>query len=96
MPDKTPTPVIFNNPHGSSVASLAAGIVSIIISIVPFLGFIFGVTAVIFGIIGLKSKKNPRWAKAGIVTGSVGIVISIIVSTLFIIAVLTLEIPDQA
>jgi len=96
MPTNTPTPTTLNNPRGASVASLAAGIVSVIVSLVPFAGFVFGVSAVIFGIFGLKSKKNPLWATAGIIIASIGIVISIIVSTIFIVAVSSLEIPNQS
>ncbi len=95
MSVNAPTPVA-NNPRGVSVASLAAGIISVIVSLLPFAGFLFGVPAVIFGILGLKSKKNRAWAKAGIIIASVGILISIIVSTLFVITVASLELPNQA
>jgi len=64
-----------NDGKGLSITSMVLGICSIIFSV--FLGFILGVLAIIFSAIGLKRKKNG-FAIAGLVTGIIGVVASLI------------------
>lgn len=71
------------------IASLALGIISLIMSFIPFVGIFFCITSImgiVFGIISLYKKQEKGKSIAGIVTSSLAIVIMIIY-TIFIIAV---------
>ena len=68
--------------RGWSVAALILGILSIVLSIIPFLGFLHGVFGPIFGIMAiiasLVSRRNLGYFDgvgiAGIILGTVGCV----------------------
>lgn len=60
------------NSQSLSIASLTLGILSIPL---PFIGFILGILAVVFGSISLKRNEGRKKAIAGIITGCVGIVL---------------------
>lgn len=63
------------------IASLALGIVSLIMSFIPFVGILFVITAVlgiILGIISLCKKQDKGKSIAGIITSTIAIIITII------------------
>jgi hypothetical protein len=77
--------------NGLGIAALVLGILSIPAAFI-FVGLVFGILAIVFGIIGLRRVKarradNKGMAIAGLVTGIIGLVLSIIVviGTVFIV-----------
>jgi len=64
---------------GYGIAALVLGIVGVALGwwIIPFLGFVAGILAVIFGGLGLRSRSRGM-SIAGLVLGIVTIVLSII------------------
>lgn len=64
------------NKSGLSIASMVLGIISIPFIFYAYLGFILGLLAIIFGIVGRK-KGEKTIAMAGIITGSIGLSLSI-------------------
>lgn len=76
--------------QGLSIAAMTLGIVSIISSLLWFFSIILGVLAIIFGAVAIKSPGRGK-AIAGIVTGSVGILLSILVVVLVLMALPALQ-----
>ncbi len=66
-------------PAGYGIAALVLGIVGVALGwwIIPFLGFIASILAIIFGALGLKSRTRGM-SIAGLVLGIVTVVLSII------------------
>lgn len=64
--------------QGHSTAALVLGILAIVASIVWYIGIPLGVIAIILGVNSLK-KQGHKKAVAGIVTGVIGIVISLLI-----------------
>ena len=64
--------------QGLSIASLVLGILAIITCLVWYIGIVLGVLAVIFGVVSVK-KRGRKKAIAGIVTGSIGIILSLLI-----------------
>ncbi len=61
-----------------SIASLVLGILAIIASVVWYISIVLGVLAIIFGAVSVK-KQGRKKAIAGIVTGSIGVVLSLLI-----------------
>ncbi len=59
---------------GLSIAAMVLGISSLVLW---FVGFILAVLAIIFGAIGLKRKRGRGFAITGLVTGIIGLIVSI-------------------
>jgi len=76
--------------NGLAIASLVTGIVAFVFGWAPFFGFVAGVAAVILGIISLKKLQNKGMSIAGIITGGLGALWSIIVTALFIISIVAI------
>lgn len=64
--------------QGLSITSLVLGILAIITSLVWYISIVLGVLAIVFGAISVK-KQGRKKAIAGIVTGSIGIVLSLLI-----------------
>ena len=78
---------------GFCIASLVLGIVTLIFFCIWYISIPCGILSIVFGIIGLKSV-NRGMAIAGLITGSIGLVISaLIVIFLFMIG-FTIGITD--
>ena len=75
---------------GLAVVSLIAGILSILVCLLVWLSLLLGVAAIVCGVISLKSAGRGK-AIAGIVTGSIGIVLSILVFLIGFFAVPALQ-----
>lgn len=63
---------------GLAITSLVTGIISMLLFLVPFIGFILAITAIITGILGLK-KKQGGMAIAGLITGIIGLLLGSII-----------------
>ena len=72
--------------QGLSLTSFILGLVGLVFSWVPILGFLAAVAAVILGFIAkAKEKQAPKWMWiAGVIAGFVAVVISLIVLIGFI------------
>lgn len=71
---------------GLAVASMVIGIVAIVLSFIPvigFISFILGPIAVILGIVAIVKKRGKGQAIAGIITGALGFIIVLIGTLLF-------------
>lgn len=82
------TPTAASTTSGLAIASLVVGIFAFIFGWVLFLGFAAGATAIILGIIALKKHAaNKAMPIAGIITGALGAVWSIVLSIIFIVSI---------
>ena len=68
---------------GLSIAALVLGIFELILSCTVFVSLIFGLIAIILGVLGLKSSKRGM-SIAGIVTGAIGMVIAVVMAFVWI------------
>ncbi len=90
-------PTVASTTNGIAIASLVVGIFAFIFGWVPFLGFAAGATAIILGVIALKKHAaNKGLPVAGITTGALGALWSIILSIIFIIGIAALSVGGAA
>jgi len=75
--------------NGLAIAALVVGIIAVVSGWAPFWGVIVGAAAVVLGIIALKKPGGKGMSIAGIITGAVGALWSLIISAFFIIAIVT-------
>ncbi len=73
-----------------SIASLVLGIVSLLNLIFWFVSLPLGILAIIFGILGLKTAGRGK-AIAGIITGGLGALISLLIFAIVIVALPSLQ-----
>lgn len=80
--------------NGMAVAALVLGILAILFGLfIQPIGIILGVLAIVFGIIGRnRAKENPAlgrggMALAGLITGVIGLLISIVILVLAVVLV---------
>lgn len=76
--------------QGLSIAALALGIVSIVTALLGVLAVVSGVLAIVFGAVSLKSPGRKK-ALTGIITGSIGILLSILVVVMVFFALPVLQ-----
>lgn len=79
-------PPVPTQKSGMAVAAMVIGIIAIVLSFIPVLGFvsfILGPLAVIFGIVALVKKRGKGQAITGIITGAAGFVIVLIGTLMF-------------
>lgn len=72
--------VVEKSKNGFGVTSLIVGIVSIIFCWTGFFGGILETIAIVFGIVGIIKKRGTGMAIAGLVCGSVALLISIAIT----------------
>ncbi|MFT3982565.1 MAG: DUF4190 domain-containing protein [Lachnospiraceae bacterium] len=85
QPVDTEPPVSGGN-IGFSITSLVCGILSILCCCAWYLSIILAVVAIVFGILSLKKNADGRtMAIAGLITGGLGLVLSIIVLVLVLV-----------
>lgn len=94
--NKAPAPTGPAPTNGLAIAALVVGIVAFISGWAPFWGFIAGVTAVVLGILGLRKPGLKGMSIAGLVTGAVGALWSLVVSAFFILAIVSVGIGGAA
>ncbi len=75
---------------GHSTASLVLGILAIIASLTILFGALFGILAIIFGAKSLKTLGRKK-AISGIVMGSIGIVLSLLMILIIMLAIPALQ-----
>ncbi|AJT41395.1 hypothetical protein [Psychromicrobium lacuslunae] len=78
--------------NGFGIAALVVGIVALVISFIPFLGwgaFVLGPIAIILGILGVVLKKGSKKGTSitGIILGAIAVVIAIIVAAITALAI---------
>lgn len=76
--------------QGLAIASLVLGILAIITCPVPYISIVLGVIAIILGAVSVKTKGRKK-AISGIVTGSVGVVLAILVFVMTLVALPALQ-----
>lgn len=64
--------------QGLAIASLVLGILAIVTCLVWYIGIVLGVLAIVFGAASVK-KQGRKKAIAGIVTGGIGIALSLLI-----------------
>lgn len=64
--------------QGLAIASLVLGILAIITCLVWYISIVLGVLAIVFGAVSVRNRGRKK-AIAGIVTGSIGIVLSLLI-----------------
>lgn len=78
--------------NGLAIAALIVGIAAVLSGWVPFWGFVVGVAAIILGIIGLKKSGQKGMSIAGIITGAIGALWSLVISVIVIMSLVTLSV----
>jgi len=70
-----------------SITSMALGIASVVLSLVWFLAIPLGIAAIVLAVLGKKKERNAKgfWL-TGLITGIVGIVLSLLIVVLAAIA----------
>ncbi|ULO04683.1 DUF4190 domain-containing protein [Paenibacillus sp. 19GGS1-52] len=79
--------------NGKSIAALVLGILSIVL---PYIGLLFGIIAIIFSAISLKeirmrNEQGRGMAIAGLVCGIVGTILYAVIIVLIILAIVFLN-----
>jgi len=59
--------------NGLAVAALVLGIIGVALTFIPFLPYITGVLAIIFGVVGMNKEVKKGMATAGLVLGIITI-----------------------
>lgn len=80
-------------PKGMAITALVLGILAIVFSLVPLLAFPLGALAIIFGIISIRRNVAKGMSIAGLITGSVGLLITVVV---FIFTFMALQALNDA
>ena len=94
---KKPATATSQQPNGLAIAALVVGIIAILSGWVPFWGFLAGAAAVVLGIIALKKSANMRGMSiAGIITGGIGALWSLVITIFFLLAFMTIGIGGSA
>lgn len=78
---------------GFCIASMVLGIVALVFFCIWYVSIPCGILAIIFGILGIKSI-NKGMAIAGLITGSIGLVISTLIVIFILIFGIALGISD--
>lgn len=78
---------------GFCIASMVLGIVALVFFCVWYISIPCGILAIIFGILGVKTK-NKGMAIAGLITGTIGLVISVLIIILIFIFGFAIGISD--
>ena len=78
---------------GFCIASLVLGIITLVFFCLWYISIPCGILAIIFGIIGLKSTSRGM-AIAGLITGSIGLVISALIVIFLFIVGFTIGVSD--
>jgi hypothetical protein len=73
--------------NGLAVAGLVMGIIAVVLCFVPFLNWVLGILAVIFGGVGMAKAnriggKNKGMAIAGLILGVVGLILGTVIFVL--------------
>jgi len=86
MSNPAPTPITktVQPTNGIAVAAMVVGIISLILVWVPFVGFVGGIAAIVLGIIALKKTIGKGMSIAGIVTGAISILCSLVIAFMFL------------
>lgn len=79
---------------GFCIASMVLGIIALVLFCVWYLSIPCAILAVIFGILGIKSKGKGM-AIAGLVTGSIGLVVSVLIIIFLVIFGVAVGISDS-
>lgn len=79
---------------GFCIASMVLGIIALVLFCVWYLSIPCAILAVIFGILGIKSKGKGM-AIAGLVTGSIGLVVSVFIIIFLVIFGVAMGISDS-
>lgn len=98
-PQETPKPAATTGPqptNGLAIAALVTGIIAVVTGWTPFWGLIIGAAAIILGAIGLRKPGGRGMSIAGIVTGGIGALWSLVVTIFLIIAFATLGVANSA
>lgn len=89
-PTPTPTPTAAPTGHttnGMAIASLIVGIVGFLTSAF-IVGTLFGIIAIILGIIGLKKPGGKGLSIAGIITGTIGFLSGLAFTIIWVLALI--------
>lgn len=74
--------------NGLAIASLVTGILAILTGLI-FIGFAFGLAAIILGAIGLRKPGGKAMSITGIITGVVGLLTSVTIGIFALFALMT-------
>ncbi|WP_152559355.1 hypothetical protein [Tumebacillus flagellatus] len=71
---------------GLAIAGMIVGIVGLVLSWIPFFGFLVNLTGLILSSFGMKSRERGM-AVAGLVTSIIGLLIAILMTVIVIIGI---------
>lgn len=83
--------------NGLAIAALITGIIAVVSGWAPFWGFLVGAAAIVLGILGLKKSAHMKGLSiAGIITGAIGALWSLVISVFFVLAIASVGIGGAA
>jgi len=77
--------------NGLSIASMVCGIVAVILFWFPYLGLPSGVVAIVLYLKSIKKGIKNGFATTGLITGIVGIALSIIMLLFVVLALVAID-----
>ena len=83
-------PVDFIIPTNVSAWSILACYLGLIGFCLPFIGLVFAIPAVIFGIVALRQRKKRKYSSYGAVTSDVRAIIGLVLGSLAVVGYVTL------
>lgn len=83
-------------PNGFAIAALVVGIIAAMSGWIPFWGLLVGITAIVLGVLGLKTVSGKGMAIAGIVTGAVGALTGLLVVIFFTVTLVNFSSVREA
>ncbi|NEW07579.1 DUF4190 domain-containing protein [Paenibacillus sp. SYP-B3998] len=97
-PNYQPSPQMSSVTNGKAIASMVLGILSIVI---PYIGFILGIIAIVFSRIAakeirLRGDQGRGFATTGLVCGIIGTALYAIIIAIFVIAIMFYAASDLA
>lgn len=78
---------------GFCIASMVLGIVALVLFCIWYISIPCAILAIIFGILGIKSTKKAL-AITGLVTGSIGLIVSIAIITFIVVCGIVFGLHD--
>lgn len=78
-----PTPPTGGN--GLAITAMVLGIAAVVLCWFPLLGFPLGVAALVCGIIALRKRRAFGFSLTGVITGAVGILLSIVIGVVSVL-----------
>jgi hypothetical protein len=79
---------IQNDSPAFGITSMVTGIVALVLVWIPLINFALSTIAIIFGVLGLRKPASKGMAIAGLATGSVAMLITLIIGLFWLVVII--------